>query len=49
MNTPVLVGTDSLRPDLGYAIPPGQWGAQTTLGLAGRPVRTPILPITITA
>jgi hypothetical protein len=45
---PVLVGTDSLRPDLGYAIPPGRWGAQATLWLAGRPVRTPILPITIT-
>jgi hypothetical protein len=46
---PVLVGTDSLRPDLGYAIPPGRWGAQTTLGLAGQLVRTPMLPITITA
>jgi hypothetical protein len=46
--TPVLVGTDSLRPELGYALPPGQWGAQTTLRLAGSPVRTPILPVTIT-
>jgi hypothetical protein len=45
---PVLVGTDSLRPDLGYALPPGEWGAQTTLWLAGSPVRTPILPVTIT-
>ena len=45
---PVLVGTDSLRPDLGYALPPGEWGAQTTLRLADSPVRTPVLPVTIT-
>jgi hypothetical protein len=46
--TPVLIGTDSLRPDLGYAIPPGRWGTQTTLWLGGRPARTPVLPLTIT-
>ena len=44
----MLIGTDSLRADLGYAIPPGLWGAQVTLSLAGSPVRTPILPMTIT-
>jgi len=46
---PMLVGTASLVPDLGYAIPPGQWGVRVTLGpAAGHPVRTPSLPITVT-
>jgi hypothetical protein len=47
---PLLVGTASLVPQLGYAVPPGHWGAQATLDpAAGQPVRTPPLPITITA
>jgi hypothetical protein len=47
---PLLVATASLVPELGYAIPPGQWGAQATLDpAAGQAVRTPPLPITITA
>jgi hypothetical protein len=47
---PLLVGTDSFVPELGYAIPPGQWGIEATLDPAlGQAVRTPILPLTITS
>lgn len=47
---PMLVATASRVPDLGYAIPPGQWGIQVTLDpAAGRAVRTPPLPMTVTA
>lgn len=53
---PLLVGTDSFDPDLGYAVPPGEWGIQVTLRriterdpVLGRPIRTPILPLTVTA
>jgi len=47
---PMLVATASRVPDLGYAIPPGQWGVQVTLDpAAGRAVRTPALPMTVTA
>jgi hypothetical protein len=51
---PLLIGTASCTPRLGYTIPPGHWGIQATLTL-GRPPRdsprrrTPILPLTITA
>jgi hypothetical protein len=49
---PLLIGTASSRPQLGYAIPPGEWGIQATLTL-GPPResrrRTPILPLTVTA
>jgi hypothetical protein len=46
---PLLVGTASLVPSLGYAIPPGEWGLRATLDpAAGRAVRTPSLPVTIT-
>jgi hypothetical protein len=48
---PLLIGTASSRPQLGYAIPPGEWGIQATLTL-GPPResrrRTPILPLTVT-
>jgi hypothetical protein len=51
---PLLVGTASNRPQLGYTVPPGEWGIQVTLNLAPDPHdsarrRTPILPLTITA
>ena len=52
--TPLLIGTASSTPRLGYTIPPGHWGIQVTLTL-GRPPRdsprrrTPVLPLTITA
>jgi hypothetical protein len=51
---PLLIGTASCTPRLGYAIPPGDWGIQVTLTL-GSPLRdpprrrTPVLPLTITA
>ena len=51
---PLLIGTDSTKPDLGYAIPPGNWGLQITLTLDLHPHdsshrRTRMLPLTITA
>ena len=47
---PVLVGTTSVSPDLGYAVPAGKWAVQMTLELEdGRYLRTPLLPITVTA
>jgi len=51
---PLLIGTASRTPRLGYTIPPGDWGIQVTLTL-GSPLgdsrrrRTPVLPLTITA
>jgi hypothetical protein len=45
---PLLVATDSFLPDLGYAIPAGNWGVQAILDPAlGQAGRTPILPITV--
>ena len=44
---PVLVGTDSLRPALGYAVPAGRWGVRTVLRQGGRPVRTPPLVLDV--
>jgi hypothetical protein len=51
---PLLVGTASSVPRLGYVIPPGDWGIQATLTLGPHPRdsprrRTPVLPLTITA
>jgi hypothetical protein len=51
---PLLIGTASRTPRLGYAIPPGDWGIQATLTLGPHPRdsprrRTPVLPLTITA
>jgi hypothetical protein len=51
---PLLIGTASCTPRLGYAIPPGDWGIQATLTLGPHPRdspgrRTPVLPLTITA
>jgi hypothetical protein len=53
---PLLIGTESFVPDLGYTVPAGLWGIQTTLRFAPRPMdsqdsvdwRTPVLPLTIT-
>jgi len=50
---PLLIGTDSTVPQLGYAIPPGNWGLQVTVTLGPHPSdsprrRTPTLPLTIT-
>jgi len=51
---PLLIGTDSAVPRLGYTVPAGEWGLQATLTLgSGRGAssrkRTPILPLSITA
>lgn len=47
---PLLVGTASVTPALGYAVPPGMWHLYALLDLAdGRQVRTPALELTITA
>jgi len=53
---PLLIGTESFVPDLGYTVPAGQWGMQTTLSFGSDPTdsrdsvdwRTPVLPLTIT-
>jgi hypothetical protein len=50
---PLLIGTASGTPRLGYAIPPGEWAIQVTLTLGLHPGdsprrRTPLLPLTIT-
>jgi hypothetical protein len=47
---PVLIGTDSLDPALGYAVPPGSWFLQVHLDLRdGRRLRSSPLPIDIIA
>ena len=47
---PLLVATDSLVPELGYAVPPGVWGIRATMHFeAGPAARSPILPLTITS
>jgi hypothetical protein len=51
---PLLIGTASFTPELGYVLPPGSWGIQVPLDLApdilSRHRRlTPVLPLTITA
>jgi hypothetical protein len=50
---PLLIGTASIRPALGYAVPPGEWGLQADLMFgSGREDsvlrRTPILPLAVT-
>jgi hypothetical protein len=51
---PLLTGTASFIPRLGYAVPAGHWGIQATLTLEPGPrgsprKRTPVFPLTITA
>lgn len=50
---PLLIGTASFTPRLGYTVPTGKWGLQATLTLGPHPGdsprrRTPVLPLTIT-
>ena len=46
---PLLVGTVSFVPELGYTVPAGLWAMATDLHLGdGRVVRSPSLPLTIT-
>jgi hypothetical protein len=51
---PLLIGTASFRPELGYTVPPGRWGVQVPLDVEWDPRNretrlTPVLPLTITA
>jgi hypothetical protein len=53
---PLLIGTASFRPELGYTVPPGPWGLQVPIDIAREPANrehehrlTPVLPLTITA
>jgi hypothetical protein len=51
---PLLIGTDSITPQLGYTIPAGIWGLQVTLTLGpdhhdSLHRRTPVLPLAVTA
>jgi hypothetical protein len=51
---PLLIGTASFRPELGYTVPPGSWGIQVPLDLEWNPHHrearlTPVLPLTVTA
>jgi hypothetical protein len=45
---PLLVGTDSVDPALGYAVPAGQWAVQAPIEINGDRMSTPILPLTVT-
>jgi hypothetical protein len=51
---PLVIGTASALPRLGYTVPPGSWGIQTVLDIRKDPRqalherRTPILPLEIT-
>jgi hypothetical protein len=49
---PLLIGTASLNPDLGWAVPPGRWAIQVALPMAGdrhEVGQSPLLPIDIVA
>jgi hypothetical protein len=52
---PLLIGTASFSPRLGYAVPAGDWGIEATITIGGDDPRdsvdrrTPMLPVTITA
>jgi len=51
---PLLIGTASFTPRLGYAVPPGNWGIRATLTFGpdrrdSPRRRTPVMPLTITA
>lgn len=45
---PVLIGTASVVPDLGYAVPPGQWGLVIELGTDSGSLLSAPIEITIT-
>ena len=49
VRVPLLVGTASFVPDLGYSVPPGTWHLTAGLDLGeGRRIMTPALELTIT-
>jgi hypothetical protein len=45
---PVLIGTASMVPDLGYAVPPGRWGLVIAVHTDEGHMRSAPLEITIT-
>jgi hypothetical protein len=45
---PLLVGTASFDPALGYAVPAGEWAVQAPITINGDRMTTPILPLTVT-
>lgn len=45
---PVLIGTDSVVPRLGYAVPPGQWHLVVLLNLDRETTVSAPLPLTVT-
>lgn len=50
VSVPLLVGTSSFSPELGYAVPPGDWALEAMLDLHGRGrFRTPLLAFTVTS
>ena len=48
---PLLIGTASTVPQLGYAVPPGRWAIEITLplGIRGPFFRAPPIPLSVTA
>lgn len=45
----ILIGTDSVVPELGWAVPPGSWAVRIVIGLGDRGIACPPpLPITVT-
>jgi hypothetical protein len=50
VEVPLLVGTASVAPRLGYSVPPGRWAVEATVDLGqGVRRRTPTFPIAVTA
>jgi hypothetical protein len=47
---PIIIGTASTVPRLGYAVPPGRWAAEITFPLESRgPFRAPLIPLRVVA
>ena len=51
---PLLIGTASFSPRLGYAVPAGEWGIRATVTVGPDPASSPrkrpaIMPLTITS
>ncbi len=47
VKVPLLVGTASVDPRLGFTVPAGHWDAQAELSIAGERFLTPPLPMTV--
>jgi hypothetical protein len=47
LSIPLLIGTASFRPTLGYAVPPGRWAVETILEGFDGPGRTPPIGIEV--